>query len=86
MWAGLLRAHHCDLSRGRHRAELARRVVFAWVVVGFAVFGVPAIAGGNSNNVLVLYSSDRLLPSTIDSDSGLREALAEFELQRCGQR
>ncbi len=79
MWAGLLRAYRCGLPHARPCAAFVRHAVFAWMVVGFAAFSQPAIAEGKIKHVLVIYTSDRLLPATVEGDSGIREAIAESD-------
>jgi signal transduction histidine kinase len=72
-----LRADDCGLPLAQKSTELVRQVVLASILVGLAAFGPPASAAGNIKHVLVIYTTDRLLPATVEGDSGLREALAE---------
>jgi signal transduction histidine kinase len=70
-------------AHGYAIASCTRR--FAHTVMLFAVASVvlallagiclPAIAAGETRNVLVLYSNGRLLPANIEADRGLREAI-----------
>ena len=59
--------------------DFVRQVVLACALVGFAALGPGAIAAGNIKHVLVIYTSDRLLPATVEGDSGIREAIAESD-------
>ena len=71
------------LAHGYAIASCTRRL--ARTVMRFAVASVvlalltgiclPAIAAGETRNVLVLYSNGRLLPANIEVDHGLREVI-----------
>ncbi len=58
------------------RRSLPARLPGAWAIAGLlAAFFLPALAGAESRNVLVLYGPTRLLPAVIEADRGIREAL-----------
>ena len=49
------------------------------MLVGLAAPGLPATAAGNIEHVLLIYGNDRMLPASIEADSGFRETLAESD-------
>ena len=78
MRAFFLRGYDYRPPCERQRAVFVRQVVFVCVLVGIALGPAP-IAAEKIKHVLVVYTSDRLLPATIESDAGLREAIAESD-------
>ncbi|MDM0114976.1 ATP-binding protein [Variovorax sp. J22R133] len=48
---------------------------FVWLLVACCFFAAPSVQAMETRNVLVLFSNNRLLPSNIEIDTGLRGAI-----------
>lgn len=56
--------------------------VFALLWVALSLVQTASAAGGETHNVLVLYSNDRILPATVEGDRGFRAAVTSVRGER----
>ena len=65
----------------RRHAHATLRAAYALVVAGLlGAVALPAAAGKEGSNVLVLYSNGRLLPANVEGDRGLRAELLRLSV------